>query len=144
MIDKYNIGGSTGMNKPAKPAQSECNGLLASDRAICSELIRIAAVLAQCHYMPSDEVDDYHQKTYSASRVAQMMEEAHSVSRDLAVALRNIAENKTIYFYELDGIWQASYKLMNRFAKEGEKIIVGVGCEKEEAIKELKDKFRHR
>jgi hypothetical protein len=28
MIDKYNIGGGTGMNKPARPAQSECNGLL--------------------------------------------------------------------------------------------------------------------
>ena len=28
MIDKHNIGGGTGMNKPAKPAQSACNGLL--------------------------------------------------------------------------------------------------------------------
>jgi len=28
VIDKHNIGGGTGMNKPEKSAQSECNGLL--------------------------------------------------------------------------------------------------------------------
>ena len=58
-----------------------------------SELIRIAAVLAQCRYLPSDLVDDYPQKTYSASRVAKMMEKAHAVSKDLAVEIRRIADS---------------------------------------------------
>jgi len=57
-----------------------------------NELIRIASVLVQCHYLPSDLVDDYPQKTYSASRVAKMMEKAHSVSKDLAVEIRRIAD----------------------------------------------------
>ena len=32
MIDKYNISGNTGFNKPTTPVQSECNGLLSKDR----------------------------------------------------------------------------------------------------------------
>lgn len=43
--------------------------------------------------LPSDLLDDYPQKTYSASRVAKMMEKAHSVSKDLAVEIRRIADS---------------------------------------------------
>lgn len=59
------------------------------------ELLRIASVLVQCHYIPSDMVDDYPQKTYSASRVAKMMEKAHENSKSLAVDLRRIADSLT-------------------------------------------------
>lgn len=63
------------------------------DERTYRELIRIASVLAQCHYLPSDKVDDYKQKTYSAARVAKMMEGAHLQSKELAVALRNITDS---------------------------------------------------
>jgi hypothetical protein len=73
-------------------AQSSGTAGYVADRTIKSELMRIAAVLVQCHYLPSDLVDDYLQKTYSAARVARMMEKAHSTSKDLAVDLRNLAD----------------------------------------------------
>jgi hypothetical protein len=57
-----------------------------------AELIRIAAVLVQGHYLPSDLVDDYRQKTYSASRVAEMMEKAHEVSKDLGIKIRELVD----------------------------------------------------
>jgi hypothetical protein len=57
-----------------------------------AELIRIAAVLAQGHYLPSDLVDDYHQKTYSASRVARMMEAAHEASKALGLNIRDLVD----------------------------------------------------
>jgi hypothetical protein len=36
-------------------------------------------------------VDDYPQKTYTAGRVAEMMEKAHKHSKDLAGQLRNLS-----------------------------------------------------
>ena len=69
------------------------NSLVMDNRQIKSELLRIASVLVQCHYIPSDLVDDYPQKTYSAGRVAQMMEKAHDKSKSLAIQVRNLAES---------------------------------------------------
>lgn len=49
-----------------------------------------------------------------------------------------------IYFYEDDGVVQASHKRMRRFVVEGENIIVGVGCDKGEAVAELLAKLEAR
>lgn len=62
------------------------------NQRIKSELIRIAAVLVQCHYIPSNLKDDYSQKTYSAGRVAQMMKKAHKKSKNLAIQVRYLAD----------------------------------------------------
>jgi hypothetical protein len=56
------------------------------------ELLRIAEELVLCRYMPSYLVDDYPQKTYSASRVAMLMEKPHIASRQLAIRLRTIID----------------------------------------------------
>lgn len=63
------------------------------NQQVKSELIRIAGVLVQCHYIPSGLVDDYPQKTYSAGRVARMMEKAHEQSKSLAIQVRNLADS---------------------------------------------------
>lgn len=55
-----------------------------------SELIRIAACLLQL--VPSDLVDDYPQKTYSAGRVARMMERPSETAKMLAYQLRQVAD----------------------------------------------------
>jgi len=60
--------------------------------AIRKELFRIASVLVQCNYLPSSLPDDYHQKTYTAGRVAKMMENGHNNSKNLAVDLRRIID----------------------------------------------------
>jgi len=64
-----------------------------TNKQIKSDLIRIAAVLVQGNYIPSDLVDDYPQKTYSAGKVAKMMEQAHEKSRALAIQVRNLADS---------------------------------------------------
>jgi hypothetical protein len=71
---------------------SVVQGVVMPRSDIKSELIRVAAVLVQGHYIPSDLVDDYPQKTYTAARVAQMMEKAHDKSRDLAVQVRRLSD----------------------------------------------------
>lgn len=63
------------------------------NKKIKGELIRIAAVLVRCDYMPSAYIDDYTQKTYTARQVAKMMEKAHEKSKDLAVELRRICDS---------------------------------------------------
>jgi hypothetical protein len=60
---------------------------------IKSELIHIGAVLIRCHYIPSDSVDDYAQKTYSAARVAQMMKKARLQSLELGVQIKRLADS---------------------------------------------------
>ncbi len=59
-------------------------------------LIRVAGELTRCNYLPSPLVDDYSQKTYSAGRVAQMMEKAHERSKDLGVKVRDLADSINI------------------------------------------------
>jgi hypothetical protein len=54
--------------------------------------MRIAAELALGNHLPSSFVDDYPQKTYSAARVAQMMEKPRERAKDLAVKLRNLID----------------------------------------------------
>lgn len=80
-------------DSPRQQAQVEVNAVVMANRKIKGELIRIAAVLVQCHYLPSDLVDDYPQKTYTAGRVAGMMEKAHENSKQLAVDIRRLADS---------------------------------------------------
>lgn len=68
------------------------DSLVMPSREIKSELIRIAALLATCYNLPSDLVDDYPQKSYSASRVAGMMSKAHDHSKMMAYQLRQVAD----------------------------------------------------
>lgn len=63
-----------------------------TQRQVKDEIIRIAAVLVQGHFLPSDLVDDYPQKTYTAGRVAKMMGHAHGEAKDLAVQLKQLAD----------------------------------------------------
>jgi hypothetical protein len=56
-----------------------------------AELIRIAACLLKL--VPSDLIDDYPQKTYSASRVAGMMVKPNETAKILAYQLRRIADS---------------------------------------------------
>ena len=56
------------------------------------ELIIIAADLLLRNKIPSACVEDYPQKTYSASRVAEMMEPAHRQLKDVAVRLRKVVD----------------------------------------------------
>ena len=56
-----------------------------------SKLIRISAELVQGANLPSDLIDGYTQKTYSARRVAQMMESPHDRLRQIGVELSAIA-----------------------------------------------------
>jgi hypothetical protein len=82
-------------------------GVVMAPAGITSELIRIAALLAQCHDIPSDLVDDYPQKTYSANRVARMMDRAHQTYPMLAYQLRQVSDSihavnaATVQFSEL-------------------------------------------
>lgn len=55
-------------------------------------MLRIAAELATGNFLPSDIIDDYPQKTYSASRVAQMMEQPREQARTMAHNLRQVAD----------------------------------------------------
>jgi hypothetical protein len=76
------------MGYPAKDNSSEAERVRAK-----SELIRIASVLVQCHYLPSTIVEDYPQKTYTAKRVAEMMEEAHEQSKYLAAQINRLTKH---------------------------------------------------
>ena len=57
-----------------------------------SKLIEIAGTLLHSK-LPSDLVDDYPQKTYSAAAVARMMEPAHDQHRLMAIQLRQIVDS---------------------------------------------------
>ena len=61
---------------------------------IKSELIKIAASLIRGDHIPSDNTDDYPQKTYSASRVANMMSNPRIYLKTLGIALKRIAREK--------------------------------------------------
>ena len=63
-----------------------------TDQNIMGDLIRIASILAQCRYLPSDNIDDYQLKTYSSRKVAEIMEDAHEKSKDLAIKIRQVVE----------------------------------------------------
>lgn len=63
------------------------------NKAAKAELIQIAAELAVCRFIPSDIVDDYPQKTYSAERVANMMEAPRCWAKVTAVKLRELADS---------------------------------------------------
>lgn len=52
-----------------------------------------------------------------------------------------MAKLNKIYIYEYNGVVQASLEKLNRFADEGEDIIVGVGCDEDEAREELTAKL---
>ncbi len=56
-----------------------------------SRLTRISADLLRGTDLPSGVVEDYPQKTYSAGRVARMMEKAHERLREIAIDLSNIS-----------------------------------------------------
>ena len=56
---------------------------------IKAELTSIAAALTRGNHLPSDLVDDYPQKTYSASRVAGMVAEPRYFEMRLARRLLN-------------------------------------------------------
>lgn len=58
-----------------------------------SKLIKLAAEIVNGSKLPSDLVDDYPQKTYSAARVAQMMEPARDRLREIGIELRSIADS---------------------------------------------------
>ena len=58
---------------------------------VVSEPIKIGAELLNAEFLPSDLVDDYPQKTYSASRVARMMEPAHAKLKDLGCKIGQLA-----------------------------------------------------
>jgi len=71
----------------------EVKALELKRKEIRSELIRIAALLATCYNLPSDLVDDYPQKTYSAARVAGMMAKVHDQAKMMAYQLRQVADS---------------------------------------------------
>ncbi len=56
-----------------------------------SRLTRISADLLRGSFLPSGIAEDYPQKTYSAGRVAGMMEKAHAKLREIAIDLSNIS-----------------------------------------------------
>lgn len=60
------------------------------DAAHKAQLIRLAANLICADFMPSDLVDDYPQKTYAASKVAQMMAQPREKVKELGVKLKQL------------------------------------------------------
>jgi hypothetical protein len=58
-----------------------------------AKLIKLAAELVQGANLPSSLIDDYPQRTYSAGRVAQMMEAPRERLRLIGIALRAIADS---------------------------------------------------
>lgn len=48
---------------------------------------------------------------------------------------------KKFYYYEDNGVWQASLRPMGRFVEDYEKLIVGVGASRAEAKLELERKL---
>jgi len=66
-------------------------GVVMAPDGIKSELIHIAAALLRL--VPSDLVDDYPQKTYSAGRVARMMERPQEGARILAYRIRQLSDS---------------------------------------------------
>ena len=56
-----------------------------------ARLTRISADLLRGSFLPSGLVEDYPQKSYSAGRVAGMMEKAHAKLREIAIDLTNIS-----------------------------------------------------
>ncbi len=93
---------TTNGNQTAAPV---VQGVVMAPAGIKSELIQIAACLLRL--VPSDLVDDYPQKTYSAGRIARMMERPQEAARILAYRIRQAADSiqavtaSTVKFSEL-------------------------------------------
>jgi len=56
------------------------------------ELTKMAASLIRGDHIPSDNVDDYPQKRYSASRVANMMSNPRIYLKNLGIMLRRLSD----------------------------------------------------
>ena len=59
---------------------------------IKTELTKMAASLIRGDHIPSDNVDDYPQKTYSASRIANMMSNPRIYLKNLGILLRRLSD----------------------------------------------------
>jgi len=57
-----------------------------------SKLIQIAAALVRGDGLPSPILDDHHQKTYSARKVAHMAMERHEWQKEIACEMRKAAD----------------------------------------------------
>lgn len=62
---------------------------------IRKDMLIIAAELAQGFWLPSEFAGDYPQKTYTAGKVAKMMEKPHQKAKDLAYKLRRLIDELT-------------------------------------------------
>ena len=57
-----------------------------------NQLIQIAARLARGEDLPSDYVEDYRQKTFTAGKVAFLMCDAHRTHKWMAIQISNAAD----------------------------------------------------
>ena len=71
-------------------------GFMAAQKTFRAALLpgfyKIMSDLMRCNYLPSDSIDDYPQKTYSAGRIARMMGAPHERSKEFAKLISTLLD----------------------------------------------------